>query len=162
MQHPIINDTFVVKKVDAKGGWHYVSLPGISENKDKLGQVRVKGTIDHYAIKQYNLLPMKNGNMLLPLKSDLRKAIRKKEGDTVEVCLYSDRSSVEIPDEILVCLLDYPNPHSFFLSLSDSNQKYYIDWILSSKKMETKVERIGKMIERLEQGRKFYDWPKKE
>jgi uncharacterized protein YdeI (YjbR/CyaY-like superfamily) len=51
---------------------------------------------------------------------------------------------------------------SFFLSLSESNQKYYLDWIEGAKKIETKVERIQKAIERLETGLKFYDWVKEE
>ena len=76
--------------------------------------------------------------------------------------LYLDKSPVEIPEEILDSLLDAPKAHEFFLNLSDSNKKYYIDWIEGAKKIETKVERIQKAIERLENGLKFYDWVNQE
>lgn len=103
---------------------------------------------------------MKDGNMFLPLKTAVRKEIGKKEGDTVHVVLYTDESTVVIPDDIKVCLLESDKAFSFFLSLSESNQKYYIDWIEEAKRLETKVERISKTIDRLEQGLKFYDWLK--
>lgn len=96
--------------------------------------------------------------MMLPLKSAVRKQIGKKEGDTIHVTLYVDASPLVVPDEILTCLLDAPKAYQFFLTLSDSNQKYYIDWITESKRVETKVDRICKTLERLENGLKFYDW----
>lgn len=113
-------------------------------------------------LKQYNLLPMKDQRMFLPLNGTVRKEIGKKEGDFVQVVLYYDPSPVEIPDEILACLLDAPLAHQFFSSLSESNQKYYLDWIAGAKKIETKVARIQKAIERLENGLKFYDWVNEE
>ena len=101
---------------------------------------------------------MKDGNMFLPLKKEVRKKICKEEGDIVHVILYADSSPVEIPDEIMVCLLESPNAHQFFLSLSESNQKYYIDWMCEPKRLETKIERMVKTMVRLEKGLKMYDW----
>lgn len=167
-QIPIINNTFLVEKRTSTGGfkyndWTYVVLADFPVGlKKRNGAVRVRGMIDNYAINQFNLLPMKDGAMMLPIKAAIRKRIGKKEGDFVHVTLYLDDSLVEIPTDILACLLDAPNAYTFFLSLSDSNQKYYIDWIEESKKEETKAERILKMIERLEQKLKFYDWLKQE
>ncbi len=100
--------------------------------------------------------------MFLPLNAAVRKKIGKKEGDYVQVVLFYDASPVVVPDDILACLLDAPQAHQFFSSLSESNQKYYIDWIEGAKKIETKVERIQKAIERLENGLKFYDWVNQE
>ncbi len=107
-------------------------------------------------------MPMKNGNMFLPLKKAMRKIIKKEEGDLVHIQLFLDDSIVEIPDEFLVCLLESPKAHQFFLTLSESNKKYYIDWIWESKRLETKVERMAKTIDRLENGLKLYDWISKE
>jgi len=98
--------------------------------------------------------------MMLPLNAAVRKKIGKGVGDSVHVVLYADDSPLVISDDILVCLLDSPTAHAFFMSLSESNQKYYIDWIEAAKKMETKAERIAKAMERLEKGLKFYDWVK--
>lgn len=160
MKKPIVETALLVEKMPGKGGWTYVVIPGIApSHKNSLGQVRVRGTIDSFELKQFNLLPMKEGNMLLPLKTAVRKKIGKKEGDTVHVVLYPDDSAVVVPDDILACLLESPKAFQFFESLSDSNKKYYLDWIEAAKKLETKAERILKTMERLEKGRKFYDWP---
>jgi uncharacterized protein YdeI (YjbR/CyaY-like superfamily) len=112
-------------------------------------------SIDDYEFKQYKLMPMGNGQLFLPLKASVRKKIGKYAGDTVHVILYADNSSLIIPDELMVCLLDEPKAHQFFQSLTESNQKYYIDWIGEAKRLETKVERIAKTIERLENGLKL-------
>jgi uncharacterized protein YdeI (YjbR/CyaY-like superfamily) len=41
--------------------------------------------------------------------------------------------------------------------LTESNKKYYVDSVMEAKTMETKVSRINKMIDKLEEGKKFYD-----
>jgi Domain of unknown function (DUF1905) len=121
----LIDQHLLVEKQEGKFGWRYVVISGIpAEAKNKIGLVRVRGSIDSYQLSQFHLLPMKDGNMLLPLKTAVRKKIAKKEGDTVHVILFSDDSPVLIPDDILSCLLDYPKAYQFFLSLSESNQKY--------------------------------------
>lgn len=159
METPLIDKDYIVQKQIGKGGWFFVVISEIpAAEKQALGLIRVSGFIDAYALNQFNLLPMKDGSMMLPLKSAVRKQIGKKEGDTVHVTLYVDASPVVVPDDILICLLDAPKAYQFFLTLSDSNQKYYIDWIEAAKRLETKVDRICKTIERLENGVKFYDW----
>ncbi|MDX2070974.1 MAG: YdeI/OmpD-associated family protein [Haliscomenobacter sp.] len=165
---PLVDNQFLIEKRAAQSGfdmsnWTYVIIPGIPpEYKARGGTIRVRGFIDSYELKQYNLLPMKDQRMFLPLNTTVRKKIGKKEGDYVHVVLFQDVSPLVIPEDILACLLDAPLANQFFLSLSESNQKYYIDWIEGAKKMETKVERIQKAIERLENGLKFYDWVNQE
>lgn len=167
-QTPLVDNQFLIEKRAAQSGfdmsnWTYVIIPGIpSDYKARGGTIRIHGFIDSYELKQYNLLPMKDQRMFLPLNAAVRKKIGKKEGDHVQVILFYDPSPVVVPEEILACLLDAPQAHQFFLSLSESNQKYYIDWIEGAKKMETRVERIQKAIERLENGLKFYDWVNRE
>ena len=167
-QAPLVDKQFLIEKRAAQSGfdmsnWTYVIIPGIPpEYKARGGTIRVRGFIDSYELKQYNLLPMKDQRMFLPLNATVRKKIGKKEGDYVHVVLFYDPSPLVVPDEILACLLDAPQAHQFFSSLSESNQKYYIDWIEGAKKIETKVERIQKAIERLENGLKFYDWVNQE
>jgi hypothetical protein len=156
---PLVDGHFLVEKQAHKFGWRYVVLPDIPAfERSKMGLIRVHGWIDTHAFKQFNLLPMKDGSMMLPIKGAIRKQIGKDEGDTVHVVLFSDDSPIVIPDDILVCLLESEKAHSYFMSISESNQKHYIEWIEEAKRLETKVERIAKMMERLEKGLKFYDW----
>ncbi len=166
MENPIVDNQFLVLKRMAQSGFKmsdltYVLIPDRPAiERTSAGLVRVRGFIDAYELKQFNLLPSKDGAMILPLNIAVRKKTGKKEGDWVHVVLFPDDSPVVIPDDFLTCLLDSDQAHQFFLSLSDSNQKYYIDWIEGSKKLETKAERIARSIQRLENGLKFYDWAK--
>jgi hypothetical protein len=166
MEKPIIDQRYVVEKRIAKSGfkmseWTYVVIADFpAERKSRAGTARVKGFIDTYELLQYNLLPLKDGGMMLPLKAAVRKKIGKGVGDTVHVILYADDSPLVIPDDVLACLLDSPKAYHFFLSLSESNQKYYINWIEDANKVETQAERILQAVERLENGLKFYDWIK--
>jgi Domain of unknown function (DUF1905)/Bacteriocin-protection, YdeI or OmpD-Associated len=158
MEKPLIDKNYQLKKFDGKGGWTYTEVPEIPQDKRApFGWVTVCGTIDGFEIKQYKLMPMGNGNLFLPVKAEIRKKIKKEAGDWIHVKLYTDNTPVEIPEEFLVCLLDAPNAYRFFQTLTDSNKKYYIDWILESKKLETKVNRMAKTIERLEKGLKMFD-----
>lgn len=158
MEKPLIDQKYLVKKFEGKGGWTYVEIPEIPRNTNvPFGWVQVRGTIDGYFIKQYKLMPMGNGCMFLPLKAEIRKAIGKGADDWVHIILYADDSSVVMPDEFLVCLLDAPKAHAFFQSMSESSKKHYIDWIYEAKRLETRVNRISKTIERLEKGLKLYE-----
>jgi Bacteriocin-protection, YdeI or OmpD-Associated/Domain of unknown function (DUF1905) len=164
LETPIINKNYIIQKRIAQSGFKMSDLTYVlisdfpNIRKSGKGIFKIKGLIDNYELKQFNLLPTKGQGMILPINASVRKKITKKEGDYVHVILYPDNSTLEISDYISICLLDSPKANLFFKSLSESNQKYYIDWIEASKKMETKVERISKAIERLENGLKFYDW----
>jgi hypothetical protein len=158
MTAPLVNQQYYIKKMQGKSGWTYTEIPEIPQDKKApFGWVQVRGTIDSYEINQYKLMPMGNGHLFLPLKAEVRKQIRKKEGDWVHITLYADDSPVEIPDEFLLCLLDSPNAHRFFQTLTNSAQKQYIDWMYAAKRLETRVHRIAKAIEKMERGLKLYE-----
>lgn len=168
METPIIDQHYIIEKRIAQSGfkmsaWTYVVIADFPvERKGRNSNVRVRGWIDAYELQQYNLLPLKEGGMMLPLNATVRKKIGKGVGDTVHVMLYADESPLVVSEDIMACLMDSPKAYDFFISLSESNQKYYIDWIEAAKKVETKAERIVKTVERLENGLKFYDWRREE
>lgn len=149
-EQPIIDAKYIIEKFEGKGGWHFVQLPEIAMNKEaRFGWVRVKGDVDGYELNQYNLMPMGNGKLFLPLKSQLRKAIKKHVGDTVHVKLYIDKSPYKIPEEIIACLAVEPKAYEMFLQLTDNQQKKYVDWIYEAKQESTKEKRIIELIEQL-------------
>ena len=156
----LVDRNFKIKKKSEKGGWHYVTIPGIpAKYKNQQGLVRVKGFINTYEIRQFNLLSLKTGDMMLVLKAPLRKEIGKKAGELVHIKLFIDKSKVDVPEEILDSLLQSEQAYRFFLTLTESNKKYYIDWVNAAKGLDTKVNRMVKMIRNLENKRKFWDWP---
>jgi hypothetical protein len=155
---PLVNKEYVLEKFHGKGGWTYVRVPDIvPDKKSPFGWVKVRGSIDGYEIKKYHLMPMGNGKLFLPVKADIRKKIKKDEGDFVRVILFPDDEPLQVPEEMLLCLRDEPAALRFFNSLSESERKYYITWIYSAKKQETKIDRMAKAINRLMQGLKMYD-----
>ena len=99
---------------------------------------------------------MGNGQLFLPVKAEIRKKIKKETGDTVHVALYPDMEPLETPKEFLDCLKDEPSALNYFNSLSESEQKYYIQWIYSAKKDETKITRMANSISKLSKKQKLY------
>ena len=158
MGKPLVNKKYLLEKYPGKGGWTYAQIPEILQDKHSpFSWVKVKGSIDNHEFKNYRLMPMGNGKLFLPVKADIRKKIGKKEGDWVNVVLYADNEPTEIPEELLLCLLEDPTAHQTFLSYSDGEQKAYVDWIYSARTDNTKVDRIAKTLNRLARGQKFYE-----
>lgn len=160
MSKPLVNKKYLLEKFPGKGGWTFARIPEILQDKKAhFGWVKVRGTIDGYEISKYHLMPMGNGHLFLPVKADIRKVIGKQEGDKVHIVLYPDNEPLETPEEMLLCLSDEPEALNFYNQLSESEKKYYIQWIYSAKKEETKVNRLAKTINRLTKGLKMYDLP---
>jgi hypothetical protein len=155
---PLVNKKYVLEKFHGKGGWTYARIPEIKKDKKSpFGWRKVKGSIDGYEIKKYHLMSMGTGILFLPVKAEIRKKIKKDEGDYVHVILYPDNDPLEVPEEMLICLRDEPRALNFFNSLSESERKFYIDWIYSARRSETKVNRLARAVNRLAQGLKLYD-----
>jgi len=158
MKKPLVNKKYKLEKFQGKGGWTFARIPEIAAEKTSaFGWVKVKGFIDDHAFHNYHLMPMGNGKLFLPVKASIRKKIKKQEGDWVKVIIYPDNDPVAVPSELHECLHNEPLAGKYFQSLSDSEKKYYIDWIYSSKKEETRIRRIVKTIERLTKGLKMYE-----
>lgn len=158
MDKPLVNKSIILERFAGKGGWTYARVKGISPgNRNRFGWVKVKGFIDSYEIKKYHLAPMSDGSMFLPVKAEIRKAIKKEEGDKVKVVLYLDRDEVAVPPEFMECMEDEPAALLGFKKLSDTDKQNYIDWIYGAKKEETRIERMSKAIQKLSSGLRFYD-----
>lgn len=154
----MVNKNYKLEKFPGKGGWTYIVIAEIPpDKKQRFGWVKVKGLIDDYEIKSYRLMPMSNGKLFLPVKAEILKQIKKQGGDWVKLILFADNDPLHIPGEFLQCLRDEPSAYKTFNSFNESNKKYYVDWIYSSKKEETRIERMAEAISRLTKGLKFTD-----
>ena len=158
MKKALVDKKYLMQRMSGKGGWSYIEIKEISpDHKAHFGMVRVKGYIDSYEIKQYNLMPMGNGNLFLPVKAEIRKKIKKEAGDLVHVILYLDASPLVIPQELIDCLNEYPEAMEFYESLTQSEKRLYLNWVYSAKQEETKANRIIKMIDKLLLGKKMHE-----
>jgi hypothetical protein len=156
MQKPLVDKTYLLEKFQENGGWTYTIIPEIQpDKKAPFGFVKVRGSIDGFEISKYHLMPSGEGTLMLFVKAEIRKKIKKQAGDTVHIILYPDNEPLEVPEELLLCLQDDAEALRFFKSLSESEQHNYVKWIYSAKTDQTKVERIAKTLDSLANGRKF-------
>lgn len=157
MEEPIIQGTFIIQKMDMKGGWCFVLLPPVHTKTGlPFGWFIVKGKIDDFEINQYKLWTTATQELFLPIKSEIRKKIHKQEGDSVYIELYEDKSEVKIPEEFILCLAESPLAKHYFEQMSATSQKQYVDYIFAAKSLETRANRIAKSIEKLEKGLKYH------
>ena len=138
-----------------KTGWTYIDVPADIAEQLKPGHrksFRVKGFFDLFKIEGLALLPMGEGNFIIALNADIRKAIRKSEGAMLQVRLEVDNDfSLEPPPELLECLNDDPESMDFFTSLPKSHRDYFIRWIYSAKTEATRSNRIVQMANAMAQ-----------
>ena len=137
------------KKKGEKSGWTYIEIPFDVASKIYPGNkksFRVKGFLDDKEIKGVALLPMGNGNFIMPLNMSLRKLIGKKDGAMLVVKIEVDRKGLVLNEDLMTCLNDEPKALLFFKSLSKSHQNYFSKWIDSAKTPETKAKRIAKTL----------------
>ena len=57
--------------------------------------------------------------------------------------------SVRLPDDLAVALKKNRKQEEFFNTLSFTNKKEYIEWIVTAKREETRMERVKGTVERL-------------
>jgi len=85
------------------------------------------------------------------LSDSRNEAIKKNEyAEFIDV----DNKQIKLPQEIKPALENAPAAMAFYQSLSYSNKKEYVVWILSAKQEQTKAERLIKMVEKLTAGKK--------
>lgn len=150
----MVRFTATIKKFGSaadKTGWSFIEVPAKIAVliKDSKKSFRVKGKIDDHPIEQVSLLPMGEGNFIIPMNAGIRKGIRKIVGATVELRLSEDKKEFEISPELMECLADEPAALAFFDSLTPSHQRYFSKWITSAKTEETKAKRIARCVSAL-------------
>lgn len=158
-EEPLVNRECLLKKFPGKGGWTYAEVPEIAPDpSNPFGWVQVRGWIDDFEIGPYKLMPMGNGQLFLPVRAEIRKALGKGAGDTVTVVLYADASERPVPEEVRACFANEPAiVAETFAGFTPGERKAYLDWIYQAKTEETRANRIARMMERLERGLRLHD-----
>lgn len=156
-----ISFSALIEKFGDKGektGWTYIQIPAELAKKLKPGfkkSFRVKGTLDKFKIKGISLLPMGEGDFIMPLNGDMRKGIKKKRGEKVEVKIEEDKEEKKISQELLECLEFDAKAKKAFNNMPGSHQRYYSNWVEQAKTEATKAKRIAKTVKGLSLGMSF-------
>src|SRR5882724_139628 len=138
-----------------KTGWSYIRIPATIAIKLKPGNkrsFRVKGRLDNYEFKKVALLPMGEGDFIMPLKAAVRKAIGKNKGATIDVRMDEDKTVIRPPSDLLECLADEPRALERFNALPKSHQNYYGNWVGAAKTDATRARRIANIVTAMEKG----------
>ena len=87
----------------------------------------------------------------LKSETDKKKESKPKER---EIFNYIDaqKKIVTLPNDLALVLKKNKKANNFFQSLSFTNKKEYVEWVITAKREETRKERVKGTIERLEKG----------
>lgn len=137
-----------------KTGWSYIIIPATKAKQIGKGTktgFRIKGFIDHYALKQTSVLPMGDGTFMLPVNGTMRKALGKERGDKVTLKVALDTRAVALSHDLMISLADEPRALEHFNTLPMSHRQYFSKWVESAKTDATKARRIVSAITALSQ-----------
>jgi hypothetical protein len=141
-----------------KTGWSYIKIPATIAGKLKPGNkrsFRVKGRLDDYAFRGVALLPMGDGDFIMPLNAKVRKAIWKNKGASLKVEMEVDNTPIKLPSDLLECLADEPRALECFQAQPKSQQNYFGNWVNSAKTDVTKAKRIAEIVSAMTKGWDF-------
>lgn len=153
-----IRFTATILKFDKQGektGWSYIHIPAHLAQELKPGtkkSFRVKGKLDAHSIKQVSLLPMGEGDFIMPFNAAMRKGTGKREGAIIEVTLQEDKTEIAVPADFIECLEADEDAKTFFYKLPKSHQNYWIKWLESVKGKEARDSRLMRATAALAKG----------
>jgi hypothetical protein len=153
-----IRFTATILKFDKQGektGWSYIHIPAhlAQELKpDFKKSFRVKGKLDGHAIKQVSLLPMGEGDFIMPFNATMRKGTGKREGAMLDVQLQEDKTEIALPADFAECLEIDAEAKAYFNSIPKSHQNYWIKWLDAVKTPEARDSRLMRATAALAKG----------
>ena len=157
----MIHLTATIHKFEKQGektGWSYIEIPADLAQKLSPGNkksFRVKGQLDQFRISGVSLIPMGDGNFIMPINASMRKGTGKKEGAMLKVQLEVDKKAYQLNKDFLACLADEPKALNAFNEMPKSFQNYYSKWIDAAKTEPTKTKRIAAAVSSLAAGLNF-------
>ena len=132
-----------------KTGWTYITIPQEIAHQIKPGNkksFRVRGKLDNHPITQIALLPMGEGDFIMPLNAAMRKGIGKTKGAKLLVQIQQDKEAYKMNEAFMECLHDEPVALAFFKTFPLSHQSYYSKWIDAAKTEHTITKRIAQAV----------------
>jgi hypothetical protein len=95
------------------------------------------------------------GAYLFGVSADVRQSAGVAAGDDVDVDIELDTAPREVivPADLAAAVDGDAEARRFFDGLSYTHRRWYVDWIESAKKAETRERRVGQAVVKLREGR---------
>ena len=142
--------TFTAVIQAGSGGGAFAEVPFDVEEVlgDKRPQVKVTLEGETFV---WRLIRMGTPHHVVGVPKGIRDKLGKGIGDSIEITVEADNTprEVVVPTDLEAALFLEPAAKEFFDALSYTHRKEYVRWIESAKKEETRVKRVAKTIEML-------------
>ncbi len=138
------------------GAWTFLPIPfDVQAVFGTKARVAVAGTINGFPFRN-SALPEGDGTHSMMVGKELQAGANAKAGDLVHVVMRRDdeERAVDVPEDFAAALVSHAKAGPFFASLTASQKKEYVDWIVSAKQAATRTGRIEKALLFLEEGKK--------
>ena len=138
-----------------KTGWTYIRIQSSWAkrlNPSNRKSFRVKGKLNEVAIQGTALLPMGDGDFILPLNATLRKQLKVPVGDFLQVHLEPDTTAYQLNEALMLCLSDDATALQRFEAMPKSYQHYYSKYIDAAKTETTRARRIAQTLMAMQMG----------
>lgn len=114
----------------------------------------VRVTINGYTYR--TSIATMGGHYMLPVSVQVRREAGVAGGDELDLELELDTAprTVEVPKDLAKALSHSSKARVFFEGLAYSHQRWYVLWIESAKRVETRDARIAKAVTMLAEGKK--------
>lgn len=142
---------------DDKSGWCYVEIPcELAKQLQPHGarSFRVRGTLDRLAIAGVALLPVGEGDFILPVNGTMRRQLGKAEGSRLALALELDADfKIEMPAD-MEAVLQQQGDGLFdrIMALTPSHRGYFIKYVEEAKTDATRTKRLAMTVEAMELG----------
>jgi hypothetical protein len=154
----MVNQSFkaVIKRFDP--GWYYIDVPfDVRELFGNSSRVQVNASVDGFYYRT-SLIPGAAGHYMV-ISQEMRNATGKVLGDTLTVMIdIEDRPhEIAVPADIQRALKKNLVACERFTTLDHARRNRYTRWIIDSKKPETRVKRIARLVDEMaseEKGKK--------
>lgn len=135
--------------------WTFVRIPAEEAGRISPGsrrEFRVKGWLDGHPVRSVCVMPLGDGDFMLPLNAAIRKGTGKSAGAQLQLRLEKDDEPIPLSAELLEGLEEAPEAKARFESYKPSVQRYFSKWVEDAKTAETRIARILRCISALERG----------
>ena len=138
-----------------KAGWVVLLVPAAIASQVNPGvkkTFRVQGFLNDFSVEQMSVIPIGEGDFILPVKAEIRKKTGTKQGSKITVKLAIDARELELPTDFLAALDEVPEAKECFAGYTLFVRRIYGKWIDDAKTDATKVKRIAMALNALARG----------